>query len=529
VNVRDAFYDILRSQGITTVFGNPGSNELPLLQDFPDDFRYILALQEGAAIGMADGFAQATGRPALVNLHAAAGTGNAMGNLINTQAGHVPVVITSGQQARKYTELKAYLTNVDAIKLAEPLVKWSHEPSGPQAVPQSLSTGIFLAAAAPAGPVYLSLPLDDWDQDADASALGMLKSRVTDGSPVVGEEALGRLRDRLAAAANPVMVAGPDIDSPAGWDGAIRLAEKLSLPVLVAPSPARCPFPTRHPNFAGVLPASIPAVASQFKGYDLVVAFGAPIFMYHEFADGDYLPAGTELWAVTSDPDEAARAPVGHILIGDPADAVRRLADALPAASRPPLPARAPLPQADTSGPAFTMEAILDAVNAAKTDSTVFAHEWTSTMASAWDRLELTRPGSLYLSAGGGLGWGLPAAIGLQLGDPSRRVVALLGDGAVHYSVSGLWTAAQHNIPVVFVVARNSEYRALKEFSRFMHAPDSPGMELPDMDIPGIAAAYGVQSDTVKSLADLTHAIQGALSSDRPHLIEISERRLADA
>jgi benzoylformate decarboxylase len=521
MNVRDAFYEILRTHGITTIFGNPGSNELPLLSDLPDDFRYILALQEGAAIGMADGFAQATGRPALVNLHAAAGTGNAMGNLINTQAGHVPVIVTSGQQARKYTELDAYLTNVDAPKLAE--------PARPQDAPQSLSKGILLATAAPAGPVYLSLPLDDWDQDADASALGQLKSRTTDGNPVVPEGALGRLRDRLAAAQNPVMVAGPDIDTPAGWDGAVRLAEKLSLPVLVAPSPPRCPFPTRHPNFRGLLPGSIPAVASHFDGHDLIVAFGAPIFRYHEFADGDYLPAGAELWAVTSDPDEAARAPVGHILIGDPADAIKRLADTIPDAGRPPRPARGPLPQADTTGPAFTQEAILDAVNAAKTDSTVIAHEWTSTMTAGWDRLDFTRSGSLYLSAGGGLGWGLPGAIGLQLGDPSRRVVALLGDGAVHYSVGGLWTAAQHNIPVVFVVSRNSEYRALKEFSRFMHDPDAPGMELPDMDIPGIATSYGVQSERVKTLGDLTSAVKDALSSDKPHLIEISERRLADS
>jgi benzoylformate decarboxylase len=478
---------------------------------------------------MADGFAQATGKPALVNLHAAAGTGNAMGNLINTQSGHVPVIITSGQQARKYTELNAYLTNVDAIKLAEPLVKWSHEPARPQDVPQSLSKGIFLATAAPTGPVYISLPLDDWDHDADASALGHLKSRLIDGNPVVPDEVLGRLRERLTAARNPVMVTGPDIDSPAGWDGAVRLAEKLSLPVLVAPSPARCPFPTRHPSFRGVLPASIPAVASHLGGHDLIVAFGAPIFTYHEFQDGDYLPADAELWAVTADPDEAARSPVGHILIGDPAEAVKRFADTIPDGGRPPLPARQPLPPADTTGPAFTMEAILDAVNAAKTDSTVIAHEWTSTMASAWDRLELTRPGSLYLSAAGGLGWGLPGAIGLQLGDPSRRVVALLGDGAVHYSVSGLWTAAQHNIPVVFVVARNSEYRALKEFSRFMHAPDAPGKELPDIDIPGIAASYGVQCERVKSLSDLTHAIKDALSADKPHLIEISQRRLTDS
>jgi benzoylformate decarboxylase len=220
MNVRDAFYEVLRAHGITTIFGNPGSNELPMLSDLPDDFRYILALQEGAVIGMADGFAQATGRPALVNVHAAAGTGNAMGNLVNTQSGHVPVIITSGQQARKYTELKAYLTSVDAPRLVEPLVKWSHEPARPQDTPQSLSKAIFTAAAAPAGPVYLSLPLDDWDVDADASALGHLKSRVTDGNPVVPEEALGRLRERLAAARNPVMVAGPDIDTPVGFSPA---------------------------------------------------------------------------------------------------------------------------------------------------------------------------------------------------------------------------------------------------------------------------------------------------------------------
>jgi benzoylformate decarboxylase len=146
-----------------------------------------------------------------------------------------------------------------------------------------------------------------------------------------------------------------------------------------------------------------------------------------------------------------------------------------------------------------------------------------------WDRLEITRPGSMYMSAGGGRGWGLPGAIGVQRGDPSRRVVALLGDGAVHYSVSGLWTAAQHNIPVVFVVARNSEYQALKEFSRFMHDPDAPGMELPAMDIPGIAASYGVQSEQVKTLSELTSAIKDGFSYNRPSLIEISQRRIADS
>jgi benzoylformate decarboxylase len=254
MNVRDAFYEVLRTHGIATIFGNPGSNELPLLRDFPGGFTYVLALQEGAAIGMADGFAQATRTPALVNLHAAAGTGNAMGNLTNAQSGHVPVIVTSGQQARRYTALNAMLANVDATKLAEPLVKWSSEPLRPEDVPQALSKGNLLSTAAPSGPVYISLPLDDCDHEADVSALGHLKTRAVDGNPIVSDQALGRLRDRLAAAANPVMVVGPGIDGGAGWDSALRLAQRLVLPVLVAPSPVEVPLPhpppklPRHPS-----------------------------------------------------------------------------------------------------------------------------------------------------------------------------------------------------------------------------------------------------------------------------------------
>jgi benzoylformate decarboxylase len=528
VNVRDAFYEVLRSHGITTIFGNPGSNELPLLHDFPDDFRYVLALQEGAALGMADGYALATGRPSLLNVHSAAGTGNAMGNLTNTQAGHVPVVVTSGQQARRYAAVDAMLTNVDATALAKPLVKWSDEPRRAQDVPQALSRGILLAASAPAGPVYLSLPLDDWDQEADEAALAELTARAVRGNPVVSEQALDLLRDRLSAAANPLMVVGPGVDDLAGWDGATRLAERLALPVVVAPSPSRCPFPTRHPSYRGILPANIPAVAERFKGHDLVVAFGAAIFRYHEFIEGDYLPAGAELWAVTSDPDEAARAPFGQALVGDPSDALTRIADTMPATARPPLDAPAAPDAADVTGPGFTAEAILEALDAATDETTVVANEWTS-VDTAWDRLAVSRPGSLFFPAAGGLGWGLPAAIGLQLGDPSRRVLAILGDGALHYTVSALWTAAQYDVPVVFVVARNREYRALKEFTRVMNAPGSPGLELPDMDIPAIANAYGVPALRVDRLSELTRLVKEGLAGDGPRLVEVPERRLPDA
>ncbi len=524
MNVRDAFYDVLRSHGITTIFGNPGSNELPLLRDFPDDFRYVLSLHEGGAIGMADGYALATGRPSLVNIHAAAGTGNAMGNLTNTQSGHVPVVVTAGQQARRYTALDAMLTNVDATTLTQPLVKWSGEPLRAQDVPQALSRAILTAGAAPAGPVYLSLPLDDWDEDADEASLAHLRVRTAHDQAVVSQAALDELRTRLDKAANPLMVLGPGVDDETGWAGAVRLAGLLGLPVLVAPSPSRCPFPTRDSHYRGVLPSSIPAVAAAFEGHDLVVVFGSAVFRYHEFEEGDYLPAGTELWGVTSDPDEAARSPVGQMLIGNPSEALSRLAGAVSQASRPPVEPHTWESQLDDSGPAFSAAAILDALDAAKDSSTVIAHEWTS-VDTTWDRLDISQPASLFFPASGGLGWGLPAAIGLQLGDPSRRVLAMIGDGALHYTVSALWTAAQYDVPVVFVVPQNTEYGALKSFTRTMHAPGTPGLELPGIDVCGIARAYGVSATRVESLDQLTAAVRAGLAGDAPCLIEVPERR----
>ena len=526
--VRDAFYQLLRARGITTVFGNPGSNELPLLTNFPDDFQYLLALQEGVAVGMADGYALITGRPSLVNLHAAAGTGNAMGNLTNTMSGHVPVVVTSGQQARRHIALNAMLTNVDAIKLAEPLVKWSAEPSRPQDVPQVLSEGLLRAAAAPAGPVYLSLPLDDCDAPADIDALRGLEQRQVDGAPLADGEAVRELAARLAHSADPVLVLGPGADTDRGWKASVQLAERLGLPVWVAPSPSRCPFPTRHPLYRGILPAGIATVAEKLAKHDLIVTMGSAVFRYHEYVAGNYLPVGAELWGVTSDPDEATRAPVGRLIVGDPAEALERVLELVPERPSPEATSFGePVIRADTAGPPFSAEAILDAIDEAKDDDTIIALEWTS-VDILWDRLDLSMPRSLFFPASGGLGWGLPAAIGMQLADPTRRVLALIGDGALHYTVSGLWTAAHYNIPVVFVVPRNSEYAALKKFTRLMHAPDTPGLELPDMDVVALATSYGISSQRVDSLADLTTALSKGLTGNRPVLIEVPQQRLPD-
>src|SRR3712207_3478741 len=169
--VRDATFGMLREQGLTTMFGNPGSTELPMLAGFPDDFRYVLGLQEIVAVGMADGYAQATGRPAHVNLHTAPGVGNGMGAIFNAQANKSPLVVTAGQQARELMTLQANLTNRDAIRMPHPLVKWRYEPPRAEDVPHALARAAHLAALPPKGPVFVSIPMDDWDAEVDDAAV----------------------------------------------------------------------------------------------------------------------------------------------------------------------------------------------------------------------------------------------------------------------------------------------------------------------------------------------------------------------
>jgi benzoylformate decarboxylase len=219
---------------------------------------------------------------------------------------------------------------------------------------------------------------------------------------------------------------------------------------------------------------------------------------------------------------------VGQILVGDPSAALVRLADVLPPSDGRSMEPLERIPQVDEPGPAFSADAIVAALDAAKDPTTVIANEWTS-IDTRWDRFDLSRSGSMYFPASGGLGWGLPAAIGLQLGNPERRVLATLGDGAVHYTVSALWTAARYRVPVVFVVARNGEYGALRQFTQVMQAPDVPGLDLPGLDLTGIAEGYGIPATRVASLPDLTRTVREALAGSEPRLVEIPQRAVTDA
>src|SRR6201996_9650344 len=271
--VREATLDLFRAHEMTTIFGNPGSTELPMLAELPSDFRYVLGLQELVVVGMADGYAQATGRVTHANLHTAPGVGNAVGGIFNAQSNKSPLLITAGQQVRPQITIEANLTNRDATVGPQPYVKYSHEPPRAQDVPGALARAIHHASLPPKGPAFVSIPMDDWGVEADADRSAAAIARRVTGRAAPDADALAALADRIEQARSPVLVAGPDIDAADGWEAAVALSEKQRLPVWATPATggSRLGFPERHPHFAGVLPPAIGAVSETLKAHDLVL------------------------------------------------------------------------------------------------------------------------------------------------------------------------------------------------------------------------------------------------------------------
>jgi benzoylformate decarboxylase len=524
VNVREASFDLFRKHGMTTIFGNPGSTELPMLAEFPDDFRYVLGLQEAVVVGMADGFAQASGKATHVNLHTAPGVGNAMGAIFNAQANKSPLLVTAGQQVRAQVTMNANLTNRDATRVVHPFVKWSYEPARAEDVPLALAHGIHKASTAPRGPAFVSLPMDDWNVEVDEAEVKHAIERNV-GSRAAGDPAsVAELAEAIAAAENPVLVVGPDVDAAGGWDDAVALAERQKLPVWASPAPGggRIGFPENHPLFQGVLPPAIGPVAATLEGKDLIVVVGSSVFPYYPYIPGPLLPEGARLVAITSDPDEAARAPMGDAIVADVALTLRALVAELGdgeanRAEPTPLPEPTAGEEMDPISPTMANHTLASVMP----DDAIVVLESPSSTLSVRNQLRLSKPGSYFFGAGGGLGFGLAAAIGVQLAQPDRPVVCVLGEGSAQYAITGFWTAAAYNVPVTFLVLRNEEYAILKWFAGLEEVQGAPGLDLPAVNTTEVAQSYGVPSKKVSSAGELEAALTDAFASDGPNLVEV--------
>jgi benzoylformate decarboxylase len=514
VSVREAVFALLREFGLSTVFGNPGSTELPMFREFPPDFRYVLGLHESVVVAMADGFAQARRDAALVNLHSAIGVGHALGSIFTAYKNQTPLVITAGQQARSILPFEPFLYSAEAAQLPKPYVKWSCEPARAADVPAAIARAYYTAMQPPRGPCFVSIPVDDWDRPCLALAARSV-SRRTAGDPALLAGAAAALR----ACRRPVLIVGASVARDDAWDETIALAEEHRAAVWVSPMSARNSFPERHPLFAGFLPADRAAIVERLAGADLIVVLGAPVFTYHVEGEGAHIPPGATLVQLIDDPGAAAWCPVGTSIVTDLKLGVAALLGSAPASVRAPpeIAARAP----PIAPKALTDAYVMQQIAALRPADSIVVEEAPSSRGAMHDHLPMLRRDSFHTCASGGLGHGLPAAVGVALARPGRKVIGLLGDGSAMYSIQGLWTAAQLHLPVAFIIINNGSYRALEVFGRHFGIATLPGVHLPQLDFCALAQAQGVQGLRVERCEDLDAALARIFRADAPMLLEV--------
>ncbi|WP_089401769.1 benzoylformate decarboxylase [Noviherbaspirillum humi] len=524
VTVRDAVLTLLRDFGITSVFGNPGSTELPLFRHFPPDFKYVLGLQEAVVVGMADGFAQASRNASFVNLHSAAGVGNAMGNIFTAFKNRTPMVITAGQQARSILPYEPFLFSGQATELAKPYVKWSCEPARAQDVPHAIARAYYIAMQEPRGPVLVSVPADDWDQPAELITPRLVSSE-TRADPAV----LDRIGAQLDACERPAFVVGSAVDRGNAWDAVVRLAETHNARVFVAPMSGRAGFPEDHPLFAGYLPAMREKIVQKLTGADLILVIGAPAFTYHVEGAGPHVPEGAALCQLIEDPMMASWAPVGTSAVGGIRLSVLDLLARTPAKARPrppmrPVPPRAEPPRPGVASQRMSVAYLLQTLAEVRDPDHIVVEEAPSSRPVMQTYLPILRSETFYTMDSGGLGYSMPAAIGVALAKPQAKIIALIGDGSSMYSIQALWSAAQLKLSILFVIVKNRRYAALQDFApQFGFKSDDPvqGTDLPDIDFVALARGQGVAGVSVSDAAALRETLAAGLRSTVPYLIEV--------
>jgi benzoylformate decarboxylase len=528
VNVREATVALMRDLGMTTVFGNPGSTELRFLRDWPEDFRYVMGLHEGAVVAMADAFAQLTGNAAFVNLHSAGGVGNAMGAIFTANRNYAPLVIVAGQQTRAMLPSDPFLYAEDATTLPRPYVKWAIEPARAADVPRAILRAYTVAMQRPYGPAFVSVPEDDWDAPCEPVA-----ARYAVDEPVPPASVIDDLAQRLEDSRRPAIVVGSGVDRDGAVEETHRLAHALGAVVFASVLGSRCGFDERDALFRGALPRVRTGVAEALREHDVVLVLGAPAFNYHIHRDGPFVREGTRVVQITDDPRLAAAAVTGTAILAALRPTLQLLLRAI-APNEPPFadaiapqpePAEsadaAPDPRAASGDERITIEALLATLAERVPTDAIVVEEAPSTHTMLHE-LFPQRPGQFLTAASGSLGFGLPAAAGAALARPGRRVVALIGDGSAHYANVGLWSAARENLPITFVIVDNEGYGAMKSFVELLGSKRSPDFGIPGVDFVALAAGYGLPARRAATRDELAVALAESFAHAGPSLVAVA-------
>jgi benzoylformate decarboxylase len=550
ISGKRAFLEILKQEGASVIFGNPGTTELALMDALAvdNDIHYVLGMQEAAVMAMADGYAQASGRLTVVNVHTTPGLGNAMGMLYDAQKAASPILVTAGQHDQEFNQSEPILY-AELPPIARPLVKWSAEVHRIQDLPLLVHRAAKTAMAPPTGPVFLSLPGDILKNEADLDL--MAPTRVA--PRVRGDRAaIEAAADVLANAKRPIIMAGDAVAQSRAHAELVELAELLGAPVYAELIANSASFPSSHPLFRGAMGRAQTAMRKIFDQHDVLFSVGADLFALS--LPSDVAPVGPDLRMVHLDIDPwelGKNYPAEVAILGDPKATLPELIAALRERMSPDaqsagrerlksasaetlaelekLKAKARSMAGDSPVQAL---ALIHAIGEILPRDTVVIDETVSSGGGLRQLVKSDDPQSFFGLRGGGIGWGIPASIGVKIALPDRPVIALVGDGSSMYTIQALWTAARYKIGVVFVIFNNTSYRILKQrlFAQRGYAAQQDtyvGMELndPAIDFVGLARSLGVPADRAKTVHDATDLIAKGLAGGTPVLIEVELAR----
>ncbi|HEX3266826.1 MAG TPA: thiamine pyrophosphate-dependent enzyme [Gaiellaceae bacterium] len=520
MTVRDATFEVLRRRGMTKIFSNPGSTEVPFLVDLPSDLEFVLALHEGSVVGIATGWALGRGEPAFVLLHTTPGLGNAVSALATSRVNRAPLVVTVGQQDRRHLAHEPFLAGKLA-GLAGEYPVWVDQPVRPQDVPGSLERA-WHEAQTRHGPALVIVPMDDWQAPAPEPYEHAAPDRLVRAA-AADVAAVEELAELLEQAESPALVAGAGADDPETWAALSALAERLVAPVWQEPFGARAGFPQDHPLYAGDLSADRARLREALSGHDVVLVVGAPAFRQYAYAEGPFVQVGTTVALVTEDPAEAQRSRAQLAVLAPPAPVCAALAGRLAQRDAEPL---APTPAPEPPSPDDPLRAghVLAELAARLPRNAVVLEEAPSNRPELLARLPARENLGLISPAMGGLGFAMPAAIGLRLALPSRPVVAIIGDGSSLYAIQSLWSAATYKSGALFVILKNGGYAIMDRLAE--HEGGASAWPNVDVDIAGLAEIFGCDArriadlDTLRQVLD--QVVPGLADRKEPLLLEVT-------
>jgi benzoylformate decarboxylase len=523
--VREATFDVMRRLGLTTIFGNPGSTEIPFLAGLPGDIHFVLGLHEGSVVGMATGWAIARDEPALVNLHTAPGLGNAVNALANARDMRVPLVVVVGQQDRRQIAYEPFLTGRGLERLAGDYPVWSQLPVRAQDVPGAIARA-YHEAIDGRGPAIVVVPMGDWLQAADEHAAGWPERTVRAANVTAGD--VGELAEMIDRATAPALVVGRGGDGAECWESVVGLAERLHCPVWQESFARAAGFPQDHPQFAGHLPWRRRLMRDALAAYDLVIAVGTNAFrLYLYDDDGPMVADGTRVAVVTDDAAEAYRSPAALAIIGSVAQTCAALAEQV-AERDTELPAplqRPAAPAAPGTGEPLTPAHVYSALAERLPCRTVIVEETPSSQPELYRRVPIRSPGGFLACGNGGLGFGVAGSIGLKMGAPDRPIIGVIGDGSSMYAIQALWSAAHYEVGVLLLVMANGSYAVMDALARDANA-SAAWPAFGSIDIAGIARCLGCPAVNVSTheqlLACFDDIVPGLAERREPVLVEVA-------